>query len=195
VKVNSLSRRLIACSFQFLKADSGCYVTGQHSRAGLAVHLKDILGCFDHTDSHLLRIMTDHVSSNYSMTSELQSTPEASAIEWPALRNHIPCMAHIIQLAIGAFMSTLGVKGRTKSWEAHECGQQFGVNESVDIGKSQTLRKEGYARIDKVLAMKLGLAKIIEKVCISRYFETAETDIHIAEDVCCIVYANTRSSK
>jgi len=88
-------------------------------------------------------------------------------IHWPALRNHIPCMAHIIQLALGAFMSSLGVKGHTKSWEAHERDQQFGENESIDIGMSQRLRKEGNARINKVSAMKLGFAKIIEKVHIS----------------------------
>jgi len=109
----------------------------------------------------------ENASSIYSMTCELQSTLEASGIEWPALRNHIPCMAPIIQLALGAFLSSLGVKGRTKSWEAHECDQQFGENESMDIGKSQRLRKEGNARINKVSAMKPDLAQIIEKVRIS----------------------------
>jgi hypothetical protein len=61
-------------------------------------------------------------------------------------------------------MSSLGVKCRTKSWEAHEHDQEIGENESVDIGKSQRLRKEGNARINKVSAMKPGVAKIIEKV-------------------------------
>jgi len=157
--------------------------------------LKDILDHFELTDSCLVGITTDDASSNYSMTHELQSTLEASGIEWPALRNHIPCMVHIIQLALGAFMSSLSVKGRTKSWEAHECDQQFGENESVDIGKSQRLRKEGNVRINKVSAMKPGLAKIIEKVCISRCFESAETDHHVAEYAYCIDYANTWSSK
>jgi len=76
-------------------------------------------------------------------------------------------------------MSSLGVKGCTKSWEAHERDQQFGENECTHIGKSQRLQKEGNARIDKVSAMKSGLAKIIEKVCISRYSENSETDHHI----------------
>jgi hypothetical protein len=129
--------------------------------------LKDVLDRFELTDGSLLGITTDNASSKYSMTRELQSTLEASGIEWPALRNRIPCMAHVIQLALGAFMSSLGVKGRTKSWEAHERDQQFGENESIDIGNSQRLRKEGNARINKVSAMKPGLAKIIEKVCIS----------------------------
>jgi len=104
-------------------------------------------------------------------------------------------MAHVIQLALGAFMSSLGVKGSTKSWEAHEREQQFGENESTDIGKSQRLRKEGNARINKVSAMRPGLAKINEKVRISTYFESAEADLHIAENACCIDYADTWSSK
>jgi hypothetical protein len=61
-------------------------------------------------------------------------------------------------------MSSLGVKGHPKSWQVHECYEQFGENESTDIGKRQRLQKEGNARINKVWAMKPGLAKIIEKV-------------------------------
>ena len=71
------------------------------------------------------------------MARELQSTLEASGIEWPALSTHMPCMAHVIQLALGAFMSSLGATGHTKSWEAHERDQQFAENESIDIFKSQ----------------------------------------------------------
>ena len=111
------------------------------------------------------------------MTRELQSTLEASGIEWPASRNHLPCMAQVIQLAFDAFMSSIGVKGRTKSWEAHERVQQFGETASTDIGKSQRLRREDNARINKVSAMRPGLAKIIEKVRISQYFESPELTI------------------
>jgi hypothetical protein len=150
--------------------------------------LKDVLDCCVLTDGCWLSITADNASSNYLMTCELQSTLEGSGIEWPALRNHIPCITHIIQLALGAFMSSLGVKGRTKSWEAHERDQQFGANESIDIGKSKRLRKEGNARISKVSAMKPGLAKIVEKVRISRYFESPETDLRIAQNACCIDY-------
>jgi len=170
-------------------------VKGQHTGARLAVHSEEVLDRFEVTDSHLVGITIDNASSNYSMTCELQSTLEPSGIEWPALRNHIPCMAHIIQLALGALMSSLGVKCHNRSWEAHVRDQQFGENESIDIGKSQRHRKEGNARINKLSAMKPGLAKIIEKVHISRYFELAETDLHVAQNACCIDYANTWSSK
>jgi len=161
----------------------------------LAEQLKDMLGRFELSDSRMLGITIDNASSNHSMTCELQSTLVTSGIEWPALRNHIRCMAHVIQLASGAFMSSLGVKGCTKSWEAHEHDRQFGEKESMDIGKSQRLRKEGIARINKVSAMRPHWAKIIDKVCISRYFESHETDLHIAVNACSIVYADTWSSK
>ena len=137
---------------------------GQHTGARLAVHLKDVFDRFELTDGRLLGITTCTASSNCSMTCELQSTLEASAIQLPALRNHIPCMAHIIQLALGALMIGLSVKCQTKSSEAHQRDRQFGENESIDIGKSQRLRKEGKATITMVWAMKPGLAKIIEKV-------------------------------
>ena len=120
--------------------------------------MKDVLDRVELTDGRLLGITTYNASSNYSMTGELESTLEASGIEWPALRNHIPCMAHVIQPALGAFMSCLSAKGRTKCWEAHECDPHFGENESVDIGKRQQLRKQGNARINTVSAMKPGLA-------------------------------------
>jgi len=126
-----------------------------------------VLDHFDITEGCLLAITTDNASSNYSMTLELQSTHETSGIAWPALRNHIPCMAHVIQLASGAFMSSLSLKDRTKSLEAHQCDQQFGDNESIDVGKRQRLRTEGNDRINKVSAMKPVSVKRIEKVRIS----------------------------
>jgi hypothetical protein len=101
------------------------------------------------------------------MTNKLQSTLEATGMERPAWRNHIPDMVHVIQLALGACMRSVGVQDRTKSWEAHECDQLVTENVSIDIQRSQRLRKEGNAGISKVLAMRPGLAKIIEKVRIS----------------------------
>jgi len=139
--------------------------------------------------------MTDNSSSKYSMTCEFQFTLEASGMVWPTLRNHIPWMAHVIQLALGAFMSGLGVKGRTKSWGAHECNQQFGENKSIDIGKCQRLHKESKARIEKMSAMRPGLANIIEKVRISSNFESPETFVHIAANACYNDYPDTWSSK
>jgi hypothetical protein len=104
-------------------------------------------------------------------------------------------MVHVIQLASGAFMRVLGVKVCTRSSEAHERDQQIGKNESIDIGKSHTVRNEGNARINNVLAMRPGLAKMIEIVHISRYFESPETDLDIVVIAGCIDSADTWSSK
>jgi len=88
-------------------------------------------------------------------------------------------------------MRSLSANGSTKSWEAHESDQQFRENESIDIGKCQRLQQEGNARINKVSAMRSSLGKIIEKVSISKYCESPETDLQIAENACCIDYSDT----
>jgi len=54
-------------------------------------------------------------------------------------------MGHVIQLALGAFMSRLGGIGHIEFWESHECNQQSGEDESIDIGESQRLGREGNA--------------------------------------------------
>jgi len=156
--------KVIACSFPVSKANQGWSVEGGHTGRMLGMYLMDVLDQVQLTDGCLLGITTDIALSNYTMTHELQSTLQDSTIEWPPLRNHIPCMEHVIRLALVAFRSSLGVKGRTKSWEAHEHDQQFGENESIHIGKRQRLRKEGNARNNKVSAMRPAVAKIIEKV-------------------------------
>jgi len=75
------------------------------------------------------------------------------------MKNLVSCMAHVIQITFGAFMSKLRVKGRMQSWEAHEHDQPYGENQSTDIAKSQRLRREGNARIHMVSAMRPGFGK------------------------------------
>jgi len=128
-----------------------------------------IIDDFEVSDGRLLGVWSANASSNHWISRELQSTFEATRIEWPALRNHILCMAPITKLAVGAFMSSLGVKCQTKSWEAHDRDRQFGENQSIDIRKSESLRTEGNARINEVSAMRPDLARVIEIVHISRY--------------------------
>jgi len=169
-----------------LNTNQGYKGRGQHTGAWLAIHLKEVLICFELTDGCLLGIITNNGSSMYSMTWELLLTLGVSGMECPAMSYHIPCMAHVIELALGAFISTLGVTGHNKSLEAQERDQQFGDNERTDIGISQRLGKDGRARINKVLAMRPGLARIIEKVRISTDFDEPETDLHIAENSCWI---------
>jgi len=78
----------------------------------------------------------------------------------------------MLQLALAVFMSSLGLKTCTKSQEAYQCDQQFGENESIYIGNTQRLQKEGNGEINEVSEMRSGLAKIIGKVHISNKFES-----------------------
>jgi hypothetical protein len=104
-------------------------------------------------------------------------------------------MVHVIQLPLGAFIGSLGVKGRTQCWDTHKHDHKFGQNESIDIGKNQTHQREDNAKINKVSTMRPGLAKIILKVRISTYFKCTETDLHLAEKACCNDHPDTWSSK
>jgi hypothetical protein len=70
----------------------------------------------------------------------------------------------MLQLALAESMTSLGSIICIKSWESYHCNQQFGENESINIRNAQQLRKEGNAKINKVSAMRAGLAKIIKKV-------------------------------
>jgi hypothetical protein len=63
------------------------------------------------------------------------------------------------------------------------------------MGKSQRLRNEANTRINNVVAMRPGLAKIIEKLCIAKHYESPETHHHIAVNASGIDYADTGSSK
>jgi len=143
----------------------------------------EVLYHWNLTDCHFLGYMTDQAFSNDLIPCELQWTLDASGIELSAMRNHVRYMVRGIQIPFGGYISTLGMNGHTSAWESHECDQQFGENESMDIGNSQRHRKEGNARINNVLAMKPGLPKIIEKVHISRNFESPASDRHIGTNI------------
>jgi len=122
--------RLIARSFPIPKAMPASQDTGQHAEAWRAADLDDVPDRFQLADGHWLGIMTNTASKNYLMTCESKSTCEDSGIEWPALKNQIPCMAHVIQLTLGEFMGSLGMKGQMRSWEDHDGDQQSGENET-----------------------------------------------------------------
>jgi len=92
-------------------------------------------------------------------------------------------------------MSSLGVKGCTKVWQSHQRNQQFGDNKSIDNGKSQRLRHKVNARINKVTTIRPDVAKLVEQLRNSRYFESPETNLHIPAHTCRIDYPDTWSSK
>jgi len=55
---------------------------------------------------------TDSASNNRTLTEALNNAWSLLSVEWWQLENHIPCMAHVFQLILGAFMSSIKVKSR-----------------------------------------------------------------------------------
>lgn len=157
--------------------------------------MKEVLDRFEHTNRLWPGYLTNNTFSNYSVTQEVQPTVQASGIGWRALRNTITCMAHIVQITSGGFMSSPSANSPTKCWESPEQDQQVGEHQQTAIRKSERLRTEGNARIDRVSAMGAGFASIIENIHISRYFESHETNLHTAGNVCCIEYTETACLK
>jgi len=135
----------------------------------------------------LPRIAQWHMSCN-----QHSRPPESSGLHW-GTTYHAWCMSYWwLQVDSSAVWLQKATSCRGKPMSRIST---FGENQSIDVGNSQRLPKEDNARINRVLATRPGFVKLIEKVRISRYFESAETDLHIADDACCIDYADTWSSK
>ena len=132
-------------------------IRGDHTGLKLSEHLHSVMDRFNLNNGRVLGITTDNASSNYSMVKELQASLKAMEVEWSAAQNHIPCMAHVIQLALSAFIQSLGVKGRSKSWED-------GVCDSLMEDRKGKKAKAGSVRVKKIVDMPAGFFKIIEKV-------------------------------
>ena len=130
-----------------------------HTGLNLSQHLSAVIARFGLHNGRVLGITTDNATSNYAMARELQKSLKTMEVEWSAAQNHIPCMAHVIQLALSAFMQSLGVKGRSKSWEE-------GVRDTLTEDGKGRKGKVGCGRIKKIMEMPAGFSKIIEKVCL-----------------------------
>ena len=124
-------------------------------------HLETILQRFGIDTKFLLGVTTDNASSNYSMTRCLEKIFEARMIKWSAAQNHMACMTHVIQLTLGAFMDSLGVKGRGKSWEDTEREKIGEESSRRRIGRRNPI---GGARVGRVESLEPGFNKIVEKV-------------------------------
>jgi hypothetical protein len=185
---------LISRSDPISKAQHRFLVNGLQYGVCLDRYLKPVLDNLEFTISRTYGISTDDASSTDSVPGKSRSNNPASPIERPTASNYISSLMHVIQVALIVFMSSLGVTCHTKTWEAHKCDPAFGETHSTHIGKTQRRRKEGNARISNVSGIRPGLAKIIENASNSRYFDSTETDLHIAENACCIEYTDICSS-
>jgi len=85
---------------------------------------------------------TDSSSNNRTLPEALNNASSLLLVEWCQLENHIPCIAHVVHLILGAYMSSIKVKSR----DSH---MPSGV-------------KAGY--IKKVMILNNGFHKTVEQV-------------------------------
>lgn len=127
-------------------------IHGDHNGQNLAAVIMDVLHRYKIDDGRLLGITTDNASSNFTTSDSLQAALKIVGVKWSAFNNHMPCMAHVIQLSLGAFMKELKITGRAKFY-----AEQAFRQEETEQGKK--------SKIQKFLELPKGFAKIVEKVC------------------------------
>jgi len=86
-------------------------IRGSHTGANMAGIINYVLARYGIQD-RILSFTTDSASNNRTLTEALNLAWSLLLVEWCQLENHIPCMAHVVQLILGAFISSIKVKSR-----------------------------------------------------------------------------------
>lgn len=85
-------------------------VSGSHTGHRLATHLLTVIHKYQ-IQSKLFCITTDNASNNYKMMKELSKLLlHHDGIVWNGTRNHVPCLAHVLNLAVKAFLREINVQ-------------------------------------------------------------------------------------
>lgn len=149
-----------------------------------ANHVKERLKFYEIPPGQILGITTDNASVNGKMTKHISSMFKEEGVDWEHEINHMPCMAHVIQLSLSAFFGDLKVKGREKSWALTETDELLNTERERDeeviamengagSGSAATTRTRKKASKPKhmmsvtaksVVNLPKGFNKIIEKV-------------------------------
>jgi len=116
-------------------------IRGSHTGGNMAGIINHILARYGILDG-ILGFTTDSASNNRTLTEALNNAWSLLSLEWCQLENHIPCMAHVVQHILGAFMSSIKVQSRD--------------------GHMPSGFKAGY--IEKVMTLDNGFHKTVEKV-------------------------------
>ena len=77
-----------------------------HTSINLATIVLKVLHEFDIAEK-LYCIITDNASNNYTMIRHISSHLREEGIEWDHRTQHIPCLAHIINLVVKEFLNNL----------------------------------------------------------------------------------------
>jgi len=86
-------------------------IRGSHTGPNMAGMINDVLSRYGIQD-RILGFTTDRASNKRTLTEALNNAWSLLSVEWCQLENHITYMAHVVQLTLGAFMSSIQAKSR-----------------------------------------------------------------------------------
>jgi len=107
------------------------HIPERHTGRNLAIRLHKILHEYNiHTK--LYCITTDNASNNGKMMKSLRRLLHKDGIRWDGPRHHIPCFAHVINLAVQSFLKNLKVASLSDehSWKNAPVDEESGGDES-----------------------------------------------------------------
>ena len=131
-------------------------VSVAHFSVNLTKHVLEVLEKYNIHD-RLYCITTDNASNNDTMVTALKQLLAEKGIIWNAERNHIPCLAHVINLAVKNFLNALKIQSQTSEnkWEVLEfkarslsskdSWQKYKIDSNNPFGRAiQKIRKISY---------------------------------------------------
>jgi len=120
-------------------------IWGSHRGANMAGIINEVLARYGIQDS-ILGFTTDSPSNNRTLTEALNNAWSLLLVELCQLENHIPCMAHVVQLIHGAFMSSIKVKSRD--------GYMPSGFKAGSIEKAMRLDNSFHKTVEKVMCLR-----------------------------------------
>src|SRR5579859_1337952 len=117
------------------------HVAAHHTGKTLAAHVYKVLHEFN-IQTKLFCITTDSASNNGKMMKELSKLlRQRDSIKWNGLTHHIRCLAHVINLAVKAFLINLKVAPLSEEheWLSREDLEESDVDEESDSSEDEDL--------------------------------------------------------
>jgi hypothetical protein len=111
----SITAYFITDTWQFREALLAfCVLTGKHSGKSLARTTASVLRRYN-IQRQLLAITADNARNNGTLRRELENELSSEGIHWDSDSGSIPCLSHVVQLAVQAFLKTLRCRAQNES--------------------------------------------------------------------------------
>jgi len=148
-------------------------IRGSHMGTNMAGIINDVVARYGIQDT-ILGFTTDSASNNRIVPEALNDPLSLPSVELCQLENHIQCMAHVVQLILSGFMSTIKVKSR----DGH---RPFGFMAGY-MEKVMRLGNVFHKTVEKVMCLRSHTPAPISKIDKRKFIRTrAYAKIHCSK--------------